>query len=129
MVDKIPEPSKVNVREKEAAPIVAPPVEALVPLPKVEQGTSLMARVRHLWSVVEPFAEAAARTAEEVMSGASDADKRQFVTNEVLDLLKDLEAHNDFIPDWIQPLVFRALRVGVGFVVDRALMSVLKVVL
>lgn len=84
---------------------------------------TLADKIRHYWSIIDTFTEQAVMSAEAILGPGTGADKKRFVAQKVMELLDTIEKRVNVIPDWIQPIVFRAFRFGVDMTIERVVKS------
>lgn len=120
--EDIPEPTPRKVR-LEVDPVTVtrdlPSLDPIVPDMAAVEDASLGDRIRAVWNVVQVFVEEAVKAAEVLLGPGTGPEKKAYVVRETLDLIRALEERVDFIPGLFQGIVFKALEMGVGFLVDR----------
>ena len=76
-------------------------------------------RVRAIWIVVEMVVEELVGAAETLFGPGTGAEKKRFVTDKALELLIELERRHDFIPGWLETIVFRSIGFALDFIIER----------
>jgi len=85
-----------------------------------EEAPSLGDRIKTLWSVVRVVAEDVVVVVERIATSESGKQKKKIAVQTVLDWLKQVEGKFDWIPSWMESIVFYGLKLALGIIVERA---------
>lgn len=82
--------------------------------------TPMFKKILRLWRDVREHARDFVEYAEYLLGPGRGAEKKEFVREEILSQLEELEAERDLLPASIQPLVFKGIRLALNYAIERA---------
>lgn len=118
-------------------PKKAPPIVPIPPVPQIplslpalakvaEQDSGWLEKFRTVWALLQAFVENLVTAAEAIYGPGTGAQKKTIVTEMALKWLKEGEKRMNLIPDWIQPLVFKAVELGLDMMIEKVVKNFKK---
>lgn len=100
---------------------VSPPRADLDLRPMSEpEKPSVVDRIRSVWEVVQKLVEEAVQAAEVLHPGSGQGpNKKEWVKERVMTFLRSLEARENFVPGFVEGLVFKAVETALDWMIDR----------
>jgi hypothetical protein len=82
---------------------------------------STLERMKGLWPLIEMAVTEAVKTAEAIFGPQTGPEKKKFVKDNVMRLLKELEKSHDVVTGWLEPVLFQVISWALDLIIERVL--------